>query len=215
MSAPVVSRRHFLAAVGAGAATTALASVGLAQQGASEVASPNQRTGAPITAPETPGATMGGEGYRPVRLPPKAGAAPSMTNLERDGVERQLSCPCPCTLDVFTCRTSMPCGFSPAMHADVAALVRGGYSGDEIVAAFEKVYGEQVLMSPKKEGFNWAGYLTPFAALGAGGVVILTLLRRWQRPAPASAAAAGPRLPVSATSDELARLDAAVRQDDR
>ena len=39
-----------------------------------------------------------------------------------------ISCPCPCTLDVFTCRTSMPCGFSPRMHADVVALSNGGYS---------------------------------------------------------------------------------------
>jgi len=211
---PVVSRRHFLAAAAAGAAVTLSARLGLAQQGESEAASPNQQTGAPVTAPETPGATMSGAGYRPVRLPPKPGAAPSMTNLERDGVERQLSCPCPCTLDVFTCRTSMPCGFSPAMHADVAALVRGGYSADEIIAAFEQTYGEQVLMSPKREGFNWAGYLAPFAALGAGGVAVAALLRRWQRPAPASADAS-PRLPVSATSDELARLEAAVRRDEQ
>jgi cytochrome c-type biogenesis protein CcmH len=215
MTEQVVSRRRFLAAAAAGAATTLAARAGLAQEGASEARSPSQRTGAPITAPETPGATMSGEGYRPVRLAPKPGAAPSMTNRERDEVERQLSCPCPCTLDVFTCRTSMPCEFSPAMHADVAALVRGGYSADEIIAAFERTYGERVLMSPKKEGFNWAGYLAPFAAVGAGGVVIAALLKRWQRPAPVAASAAAPRLPVSATSDELARLDAAVRRDDR
>ena len=208
-----VSRRAFLGALGAGALTAAGVERLLAQT-LPDARSPNQITGAPITTPETPGATMAGEGVRPVRLPPKAGARPTMEALERDALERQISCPCPCTLDVFTCRTSMPCGFSPAMHQDVVALVNGGYSGDEILAAFENVYGEQVLMSPKKEGFNWAGYLAPFAALGAGGVVILSLLRRWQRPGAASAPA-GPRLPVSATSDELARLDAAVRQDDR
>jgi cytochrome c-type biogenesis protein CcmH len=140
-----------------------------------------------------------------------------MEALERDALERQISCPCPCTLDVFTCRTSMPCGFSPAMHQDVVTLVNGGYSGDEILAAFENVYGEQVLMSPKKEGFNWAGYIAPFAAMGTGAVVVAGLIRRWGRRAAATAAAAeaSPVPVVGASADELARLDAAVRGDDR
>jgi cytochrome c-type biogenesis protein CcmH len=200
-----ISRRQFLASLAAGAASAA--AVGAAgAQGAS------QATGAPVTTPEVPGATMGGEGYRPVRLAPKAGARPSMTADERDAVERKLSCPCPCTLDVFTCRTSMPCGYSPAMHADIVALVAGGYSGDEIIAAFEHTYGEQVLMAPKKEGFNWAAYVAPFAAIGTGGAVIAALVKRWQRkPGPAAGSS---RLPVNATDEELARLDAAVRGND-
>ena len=214
--ATTVSRRAFLGALGAGALTAAGVERLLAQT-LPDARSPNQITGAPITSPETPGATMAGEGVRPVRLPPKAGASPSMEALERDALERQISCPCPCTLDVFTCRTSMPCGFSPAMHADVAALVRGGYSGDEILAAFENVYGEQVLMSPKKEGFNWAGYVTPFAALGTGAVVLAAMLRRWGRRADAVAAAAQASTApaVQASADELARLEAAVRGEER
>jgi cytochrome c-type biogenesis protein CcmH len=200
-----ISRRQFLAALATGAASAAAVGVAGAQ-------SASQATGAPITTPEAPGATMGGDGHRPVRLPPKPGARPSMTADERDAVERQLSCPCPCTLDVFTCRTSMPCGFSPAMHTDVVALVEGGYSADEIIAAFERTYGEQVLMAPKKEGFNWAGYVAPFAAIGAGGVAVAALVKRWERkPAPAAGAS---RLPVNATDEELARLDAAVRGSD-
>jgi len=200
-----VSRRQFLASLAAGAASAAALRVAGAQ-GAS------QATGAPVTTPETPGATMGGEGYRPVRLPPKPGARPSMTAEERDAVERQLSCPCPCTLDVFTCRTSMPCGFSPAMHTDVVALVEGGHSADEIIAAFERTYGEQVLMAPKKEGFNWAAYVAPFAAIGVGGALIAALVKRWERK---PAAVASSRLPVNATDEELARLDAAVRGSDQ
>jgi cytochrome c-type biogenesis protein CcmH len=111
----------------------------------------------------------------------------------------------------------MPCGFSPAMHQDVIALVNGGHSGDEILAAFERVYGEQVLMSPKKEGFNWAGYLAPFAALGTGAVVVAGMLRRWGRRADAAAAAAHAAATpvVGASADELARLDAAVRGEER
>jgi cytochrome c-type biogenesis protein CcmH len=171
---------------------------------------------------------MEGDGYRPVRRPPKPGAVPSMDAQARDDLEHKISCPCPCTLDVFTCRTSMPCGFSPRMHGDVMALVEGGHSADEILAAFEQEYGQQVLMAPKKEGFNLAGYLTPFAALGTGAVVLAALIRKWGRRAAAAqaaqaaqgaAASVAPNGPspaaADATPDELARLEAAVRGDDR
>jgi cytochrome c-type biogenesis protein CcmH len=197
-----------------------------------ESPTPSQITGAPVTAPEAPGATMEGEGYRPVKRPAKPGARPSMNAEQRDALEHQLSCPCPCTLDVFTCRTSMACGFSPAMHRDVAALVEGGYSGDEILAAFEQAYGEQVLMAPKKVGFNWAGYVAPFAAIGGGGVLLAAMMRRWSRRAAqvsaAEAAAHAQRASENghaaytpgagyagdATPDELAALNAAVRGGD-
>jgi cytochrome c-type biogenesis protein CcmH len=160
------------------------------------------------------GTSMDGDGYLPVRLPPRPGAAPSMTPDERDALERQIACPCPCTLDIFTCRTSMPCGFSPNLHRDVLALVEGGYSGDEIMHAFTEVYGEHILMAPKREGFNLVGYVAPFAAIGTGAVAILVMLRRWRRdggdqPMPATVDG------VEATDDELARLDAAVRGDGR
>ncbi len=157
---------------------------------------------------------MAGEGYRPVRLPPKANAAATMSAVERDDVERRLACPCPCTLDVFTCRTSMPCGFSPAMHGDVLALAGGGHTASEILTAFESVYGERILLAPKREGFNWVGYLLPFAVIGGGAVTLAMFLRRWSarsralaesRPA-ATVAAAG-------TAEELRRLDAIVRDD--
>jgi cytochrome c-type biogenesis protein CcmH len=189
----MIGRRDFLRRAAAGGAAMALAH-----------ALPAQQTG-------MPGAEMSGEGYIPVRLPPKAGAAPSMTPDERDAVERRIACPCPCTLDNFTCRTSMPCEFAPAIHRDVIALVEGGYSAEEIIDAMVDGYGEAILLLPRKQGFNWAAYLTPFAAIGGGAALILTLLRSWRREALQQPAAVHPA--VDATPDELARLDAALRQD--
>jgi len=161
---------------------------------------------------DVPGATMAGDGYVPVRRPPKAVPGRKLEPLERDAVERMISCPCPCTLDVFTCRTSMPCGFSPRMHADVVALAEGGYSGDEILAAFEQAYGEKILMAPHKQGFNWVGWIAPFAAVGTGAVAVAALIRRWGRRAAEHRSAAP--VPIEASADELARLEAAVRGDD-
>ncbi len=191
----MLDRRAFLAALGATALAAAFRKAGGQQ------------------APGVPGATMEGDGYVPVRRLPRPAAASRLQPLERDAVERMLSCPCPCTLDIFTCRTSMPCGFSPRIHADVVALANGGYSADEILAAFEQAYGEKILMAPHKQGFNWVGWLAPFAAVGTGAVVVGVLIRRWGRRAAEHRPAAP--VPIEASSDELARLDAAVRGDDR
>ncbi len=157
--------------------------------------------------------------YKPVALPKKAGAKPLVTQLERDELERGLKCACPCKLDVFTCRTTdFQCGISPAMHSDVVRLIDGGYSADEIVAAFSTVYGERVLMSPVKEGFNIAGYVVPFITLGVGATMLVALLRKWKRQSDAAApaiASASVR-PINggmpaATDDEMRRLEEAVR----
>lgn len=152
---------------------------------------------------------------RPVSLPAKPGAKPSMTPVQRDELEHRIRCQCGCTLDVFTCRTTdFSCQVSPAMHRDVMALVEGGYGAQEIINAFESVYGERVLMSPRKSGFNLVGWFAPGIALAVGAIVVGWLIRRWgggtaqAAPRPAAAPA------LDATPDELARLEAAVRGDD-
>ena len=152
------------------------------------------------------------DAYLPVKLTAKAGAAPSMTDLQRDDLEHQIKCQCGCPLDVFTCRTTdFSCSVSPQMHADVMSLVTGGYSATEILTAFQKVYGERVLMSPVKSGFNWLGYVTPSIAIGAGAVVIFSLIRRWgARAATRSAPAA---VATDATPAELEAINSALRDD--
>ncbi len=164
---------------------------------------------------------MEGEYYKPVRKPAKANAVAQMTPVQIDEFERQLACPCPCTLDVFTCRTTdFSCGNSPAVHRDVKALVAGGYSANEIMAAMIGVYGDEILMAPPKSGLNLVGWLAPFAALGTGAVLISVMLRGWRRNSDRAiahaAADAVTRLPdVEATDAEMDRLRAALRDDSR
>jgi cytochrome c-type biogenesis protein CcmH len=211
--APRLSRRHFvvvLGAIGAGVARRAAAQ----QEAAKGPIDSGSATAVGGDESRIGGATMGGEGYIPVRREPKPGATPSMTPEKRDALERGLSCPCPCTLDVFTCRTSMPCGFSPNMHTDVVRLVEGGYSGDEIMAAFVGAYGEKVLMAPTKEGFNLLGWLMPFLVIGTGGVALASMLRRWGRRGDETRLPAGVSAPAAATPSEMARLEAALRDED-
>lgn len=133
------------------------------------------------------------------------------------GVEHRLQCTCGCTLDIYTCRTTdFTCTYSPDLHREVLALKEQGKTADEIVAAFVAKYGEKILMAPKPEGFNIAGYLVPGIGILSIGAVMFWVLRR--RTALQDAAAGSPVTPaarvspevpagVSASADELERLN--------
>ncbi|HEX5436229.1 MAG TPA: cytochrome c-type biogenesis protein CcmH [Gemmatimonadaceae bacterium] len=209
----IFTRRQFLGALATGLAAAAVPSALLAQQGVPQQGAP-QRAGTDTMTMSSATNTVMDEGrYKPVRLPAK-GSAPLLTTEQRNVLEQRIHCQCGCNLDIYTCRTTdFTCPVSPHMHSDVMALVAGGYSAQEIIDAFVHVYGEKVLMEPPKRGFNLTGYFTPFAALGAGAVLVVAVIRKW-RPAPDTGPAVAP-LPVEATPEELARIDAAVRSDDR
>jgi cytochrome c-type biogenesis protein CcmH len=175
--------------------------------------------------PEASTVDMSGDAYRSVRLPPKPGAKAVLDKAGIESLERQLACPCPCTLDIYVCRTTMfSCGISPRVHADVIALVEGGYSADEIMKAMTDTYGDFILGAPRKRGFNLLAWFAPFAALGAGAIGIGAMLRGWRRNARTAdanrdALRSRPcRRRATPTStqphEELARLEAAVRGED-
>jgi cytochrome c-type biogenesis protein CcmH/NrfF len=101
------------------------------------------------------------------------------------------------------------------VHADVEALIAGGYSEAEIRDAFVAVYGERVLTAPKPEGFNLLAYVAPFAAITAFGAFAAWLIHRW-RAEPPLEPTGEPRIAQAAGSkEELARLEEAVRREDR
>ena len=190
------TRREFLAALGAAGAVAILPRSLHAMQ---------ENTGAANVPMEQ-------DAYRQVRRPSKPDAVASMTDEQRDDLEHRIKCQCGCVLDVFTCRTTdFSCGVSPAMHRDVISLVNGGYNAAEIMTAFQSVYGERVLMAPLKQGFNWVGYIMPFAAIIGGGTVVATLIRKWGRRQ--SAVVPVPAGSVDATPDELRALNEAMRDD--
>lgn len=196
------SRREFVGAV-IGGATTLVAATVRAQQPAQTMSGPMEQ-----------------DAYRPVKLGAKPEAAAVLSDEQRDDLEHQIKCQCGCVLDVYTCRTTdFSCAVSPAMHADVMGLVAGGYAAKEILAAFQAVYGERVLMSPLKQGFNWVGYIMPFAVVLAGGIAVAAVSRRWRRRAESAAPVSGATgaavaaRAIDATPDELEALSAAVRDD--
>lgn len=206
------TRRDFLARIAGASAAAAVMSrtAGAQQRGQMHDSSIVRRDTTNLFA-------MDQSAARTVQRPPKPGATAVLTTGQRDDLEHRIRCQCGCTLDVFTCRTTdFSCQVSPAMHRDIMGLVEGGYDAQEIIDAFVGAYGEKARMAPTKSGFNLLAWFAPGGAVLLGGAAILMVLRRWNAEK-AALAAAQRSVPSSlaATSDELARLDAAVRGDDR
>jgi cytochrome c-type biogenesis protein CcmH len=79
-----------------------------------------------------------------------------------------------------------PSTMAQNMRAQVRDLLAAGYDQDQILAYFERSYGEFVRLKPPLRGVNWLVWLAPLVALLAGAAVIVWALRA---PRPAAAAA--------------------------
>ena len=136
-------------------------------------------------------------------------AAPALASEERptlSELEGEVMCP--------TCETTLDQSSSPIanrMRAFVRERIEAGDSKSEIKAALVDEFGEQVLASPPKRGFNLLAWLLPLVGLVAGAVVLTVAARRWSRSRePAAAAPAGPPLDPDLerrVDEELARYD--------
>jgi cytochrome c-type biogenesis protein CcmH len=146
------------------------------------------------------------------RMQPRVGARSDDSLVK--AIEGQMRCTCGCNLDVFTCRTTdFTCTTSPAMHRLVLARLDSGMTSVQVIDAFQRQYGESVMMAPPKRGFNWAAYLMPFVGLLVGFVIVAMVIRGWFRvqprePLDGAAAEARPEAPAAAagTEGELQRL---------
>ncbi len=95
-------------------------------------------------------------------------------------ISKELVCQCGCNMVLSNC-TMMDCGGMEAMTASIEQQIAQGRSKDEIIQSFVGQYGEQVLSSPPKRGFNLTAWVLPFGALLIGGIIIYAALRAWVR----------------------------------
>ena len=93
-----------------------------------------------------------------------------------------------------------PSEMANQMRELIQEKLKNGESPDQIRAYFVSRYGEWILLSPKREGFNWVAWLLPFGAILGGAGVIGLVVRR------ASARGQAPR------EEELPPLDPRYRQ---
>ncbi len=136
-------------------------------------------------------------------------AAPQATQQE---VEEALTCQCGCGLTVHACN-HLQCGSGEPIKKEIAERLARGEDKETILAAFRARYGEKVLSSPTFGGFNWFAWVTPFAAVLAGGLGIAVAVRRWSR-APSPPPPSSPTKPASTPGDDDLRRRLARELDD-
>ena len=93
-------------------------------------------------------------------------------------VSKELVCQCGCTMILNNC-SHAGCESRGTMTALVGQKLTQGEPPDEIMQYFVARYGEQVLASPSKQGFNLTAWLLPLAVLLVGIGVIYTVLKQW------------------------------------
>jgi cytochrome c-type biogenesis protein CcmH len=131
-------------------------------------------------------------------LPPVAGA------LTVSEVAREVRCP--------TCNTPLDVSSSPAatdMKQYIAERIEMGWEKERIIDGLVAEFGEGVLATPPKSGFDLIAWLVPGLAVLGGIVAIALLAWAWSRRRPAAAAAAEAPPP---TPEEARRLDDELRR---
>ncbi len=93
-------------------------------------------------------------------------------------ISKELICQCGCTLVLANC-THSECMSRDTMTTLIEQKLAQGQSEEQIIQLFVAQYGEQVLASPPKRGFNLMAWVTPFAAILLGGGVIYIAVRKW------------------------------------
>ena len=107
--------------------------------------------------------------------PPLSGAALDRATEE---VASLMRCPVCQGLSV----ADSPSSSAVDLKAEVRRQLSLGYTGDQVIASFERSYGEFIRLAPKAEGFNWTVWLMPIVAFAVGALLIYLRLRP-QRPA--------------------------------
>ena len=83
-----------------------------------------------------------------------------------------------------------PAPLAVKMKAQVRELRARGYTEEQVLAYFEKSYGQFVRLKPPLTGINWLVWLAPVLGLALGGWLVLRVLARGAATAPAAAAPA-------------------------
>jgi cytochrome c-type biogenesis protein CcmH len=141
--------------------------------------------------------------------PPKGRALAGEALLARtEDVAGLLRCPVCQGLSV----ADSPATMAVNMKAEVREMLATGYDQEQILAYFERSYGEFVRLQPPLRGVNWLVWLGPVLALAAGGVFVKRALSARRTTAPAEEPSALPGPGTLPDDPELARYVRRVRE---
>jgi cytochrome c-type biogenesis protein CcmH len=125
-----------------------------------------------------------------------------------NNIAKQLNCPTCAGINLADCRTKT----CEQWREQISELVAEGYTDQEVLDYFSTSFGDQVLQEPPKRGVSLALWILPVIALLAGGVWLVYIMRRWNKPQPAPAAAAAtpsdpPQQSTDISDDYLSQVD--------
>ena len=91
-------------------------------------------------------------------------------------IEAEFMCDCGCGDMLVNCT----CGRSDEMRGLISQMINQGQSKTQIVANFVSQFGEVILSSPPRKGFNLVAYGVPMTGFFIGSVFAVTMARRWR-----------------------------------
>ena len=105
-----------------------------------------------------------------------------------------------------------PSTMASNMKAEVRGLLASGYTEEQVLAYFERSYGEFVRLQPPLRGVNWLVWLGPVAGLLAGGATVFLALRRSRAASPAPSTEAPPARDTLPADQALAAAVLRIRE---
>ncbi len=131
-----------------------------------------------------PPALAAGPAGGPAAAASPAGAKTPVSEDAVHDVAAQLRCVVCQSLSV----ADSPSETAHQMKDIIRERLAAGESPEQVRAYFVEKYGNWILLSPPRQGFNLLVWVVPFAGLGLGLDLVLLVVRRWsRRPAPAQA----------------------------
>jgi len=116
-------------------------------------------------------------------------------------IQSSLACYCGCGMTIQGCLGGMICSESKTISKEVATLMQEGKGKPEVLQAMVVKYGERILATPTKEGFNLTAWILPFVALLVGGLIVARVISGWKKQIPAPSATAAPVRAENAPAD--------------
>lgn len=93
-------------------------------------------------------------------------------------MQDELMCLCGCNSIMKKC-PHINCGFAIPARRDMKEMLNAGKSSDEVIQFLVEKHGEQILASPKREGFNLLGYIMPFLVIVVVGSLVAKTVSKW------------------------------------
>ena len=91
-------------------------------------------------------------------------------------IETELMCDCGCGDMLVNCT----CERSEEMRTIISGMINEGKTKVQILGIFVAQFGEVILSSPPRKGFNLVAYGLPMTGFIFGSVVAVAMARRWR-----------------------------------